>query len=167
MIRTSTCTDGLLSSRGRRVFNLRLGTTHDVSTLMKAAEQFYSTTNISKVIPFCPSSVARVIYKTIADGFIIIAERNGELVGVLGCEPTIYPFNTAYKGCVENMFWIGDAGRNSFLPVRMMRQAEECAKALGCDFLFMVRIPTSPEGTHEWYEKLGFVSTDAVYMKEV
>lgn len=149
------------------MYNLRLGKTSDVEKLLNVAEQFYSTTNISKSIPFCPHSVTKTIYQTVAEGFIILAEEGEDIVGVMGCLPTIYPFNASYRGCVENMFWIAPAARGSLLPVRMMKQAEECAVALGCDFLLMVRIPTSPESTDGWYKKLGFVETDTAYMKEL
>lgn len=158
---------GPLNSLDSRVFKLRLGTTKDVDKLLKAAEEFYLTTNISKTIPFCPHSVTKVIYATIAEGFIIIAESGDKIVGIIGCQPTIYPFNTEWVGCSENMFWIGEEARGTMLPTRMMKQAEQCAKAIGCDFLCMARMPTSPKSTDGWYKKMGFVETDVVYMKEV
>lgn len=147
------------------MFKLRLGTTKDVDKLLEVAERFYNTTEVSALIPFCSYSVVKQIYRSIASGFIIIAEKDGEIVGVLGCDTYIYPYNNDYKGCMESMFWMDSSVRGSFLPVRMMRQAEECALALGCKMFCMASIPTSPPSTKGWYGKLGYKETDVVFMK--
>lgn len=147
------------------MFNLKLGKTSDVDMLLEVAERFYSSTEISKLVPLCRESVTKQIYRAIATGFIIIADDGEKVVGVLGCETYTHPFNNAYKGCMEAMFWMDESVKGSYLPVRIMHQAEECAKALGVDLFLMASIPTSPSTTKEWYKRLGYIETDCIFMK--
>lgn len=163
----STCTDGQLNSQGNRVYKVRLGTTKDVDSLLIIAEKFYNTTEICELIPFHVPSVRNQIYRSIAKGFIVIGEKDGEMVGVLGCDLLPYSYNTDYTVCMESMFWMAPEVRGSYLAVRMLNEAEGCAKVLGAELFMMARIPTSPKSTDGWYKKQGYKESDVLYIKKL
>src|SRR5687767_10387608 len=105
MTRTSTSTAGKSNTQVPRVYNVRLGTPEDFHQVLPMAEQFYNSTSFAKALPFDVPSILEFYIHMLKQGFVIVAEKEGALVGMLGASVHPFHLNTSHMVATEGMWW--------------------------------------------------------------
>lgn len=149
------------------MYNLRLAEESDVDTVLRMGRKFYTTTEMAKLIPFDDDAGVHQIFNMLDNGFIVLAEKDGEAAGLIGCLFYDFPFNRAYLGCTEMLFWIEEEHRGGILASQLMQEACLLAKHEGACFQTMVALETSPEIIDSFYKRLGFQRSERTYFKGI
>lgn len=149
------------------MFNIRLAEDEDVEIVLDMGRKFYSTMEMAKMIPFDDEAAMVQIFKMLDDGFILLGEKDGEVVGMIGCSFFDYPFNSAFRGCAEVMFWIEPEHRGGTLAARFIREAELLSIHEGASFVVLAALETSPTGIDTFYNKLGYSRSERAFVKGV
>lgn len=149
------------------MFNIRLADDADVDVVLEMGRKFYTSIEQAKMIPFDEESASVQIFHMLDNGFILLAEADGEVVGMMGCSFFDYPMNLAYKGCTEHMFWVEESHRGSTLAARMIKEAEAIAVHEGASFCVMAALESSPEMIDTFYKRLGYNRSERAYIKGV
>lgn len=164
---TSTCMVGPSNLQDNRVYNIRVATEEDIDTIMAMGEKFYNTTEIAGQIPFDEDSGAVQVFTMLECGFILLAEKGEEVVGMLGMILQDFPFNRAYKVCTEQMFWIEEEHRGTLLASTLMKHAEAIAVYENVSTIVMAALETSPESIEKFYSHMGYRRSDRTFIKGV
>jgi hypothetical protein len=146
---------------------LRIAHVEDYETVSKMAVMFYSTTSQSKVIPYDEATAQRLFLDLVMNGFIILCEKDGKDVGMLGCMVTPAMLNNNYKVATELFWWVEPEARKGKDGLLMLKLAEQVAKVDGCSILAMGTLDNSPEGLGKVYEHLGYKRQEETWVKEL
>lgn len=149
------------------MYNFRCAEDNDVEVILEMGRKFYTTTEMSKLIPFSDDAGVHQIFNMLDNGFIVLAEHEGVVVGMLGCMFFDFPFNRDYKACTEMMYWIEEEHRGGHLAPHLLKQAEALAVHEGASFITMVALETSPEMIDRFYTTMGYKRTERTYIKGI
>lgn len=158
---------GQSSSQDKLVYNIRKAVPQDFPKILPMAEAFYNTTTHVASIPFDFDSVLDYYLMMLDLGFILVAENEGELVGMIGCFVQPFLLNKNYKMCTEAMWYVTPDHRAKTVARELMVSAEEEAEALGCDKMVMSALSTSPTGIDAYYKRRGYELSETAYVKEI
>lgn len=148
------------------MYNVRVGTPEDFHQILPMAEKFYNSTSFSRVLPFDVPSILEFYIQMLNQGFVVVAEVEGKLVGMLGA--LVHPFhlNINHLVATEGMWWVEPEHRGLRVAGDMMDMMERMAKTAGCSLVVMAKLDTSPEGLGTYYESRGYKPTETSYIKE-
>lgn len=149
------------------MYNIRLAEEEDVEVVLDMGRKFYSTMEAAKLVPFDDDSAMAQIFRMLDEGFILLGEKEGQVVAMLGSVIHDHPFNVAYRGCSEVMFWIEPEHRGGTLAARLVKEAEQMAIHDGASFVVLAALETSPEGIDRFYNKLGYAPAERAFVKGV
>lgn len=149
------------------MYNIRLAADEDVELVLAMGRKFYTTTEMAKLIPFDDDSGVHQIFNMLDNGYILIAEKDGEAVGCMGCVFYDFPYNRTYTGCTELLFWLEEEHRGGTLAARMMKEGEAICRHEGASFVTMAALETSPSMIDEFYKKLGYRRSERAFIKGV
>lgn len=160
--------DGQLNSQVKRVYKIRPARDSDLEAVVRMGSDFHSSTAMGQLIPFNIPDVVYLFAAALDSGVLLVAvDDTDSAIGLIACTLNPYPYNTAYLCCAEMMFWIDPEHRGGSLATRLLKAAEQEAKAKGADFMVMIALETSPEGIDSYYRKLGYSRTERTYVKGV
>lgn len=148
------------------MYKTRVATPEDFHQILPMAEKFYNSTSFSKVLPFDTPSILEFYIQMLQQGFVVLAEKDGELVGMLGA--LVHPFhlNINHLVATEGMWWVEPEHRGAKVAADLMDAMERMAKTAGCSLTVMAKLDTSPEGLGTYYESRGYRATETSYVKE-
>jgi len=149
------------------VYNIRLAEEEDFDVVLKMGTKFLTTMEISKMIPVDEDSASAQVFNLLDNGFILLAEKDSEAVGMMGCLFVDYPYNRAFKLCREVFLWMEPEERGGHVVARMIKEAEALAIHEGASCVIMAALETSPEGIESFYNKLGYRRAERAYVKGV
>lgn len=149
------------------MFNIRLAEEADVEVILDMGRKFYSTMEMAKMIPFDDDAAVVQIFKMLDEGFILLGEKDGTPIGMIGFVFFDYLFNSAYRGCTEVMFWIEPEHRGGTLAARLIRESELLAVHEGCSLVVLSALETSPTTIESFYNKLGYSRSERAFVKGV
>jgi N-acetylglutamate synthase-like GNAT family acetyltransferase len=97
---------------------------------------------------------------------LLVAEQEGQLVGMIAgiLVPNIY--NKDYIGLQEMFWWVVEEARTSSAAIRLYGAFEERAKDLEVDFISMVSTVYTPT-LENYYKKQGYKPVETSYIKEL
>lgn len=147
--------------------NVRLAVPEDFHAVLPMAEKFYNSTSFAKHMPFDVPSILEFYIHLLSNGFVIVAEDEGKLVGMLGAAVHPFHLNQNHLVCTESMWWVEPEYRGLRLAGDMMDMMERMAKAAGCTVNVMAKLDTTPEGVGVYYENRGYHATETSYIKEL
>lgn len=149
------------------MYNVRLATPEDFHAILPMAEKFYNSTTFSKQLPFDVPSILEFYINMLQSGFVMVAEDEGNLVGMLGA--LVHPFhlNQNHLVATEGMWWVEPEYRGQRIAGDLMDAVERMAKTANCSLVVMAKLDTSPDGLGTYYESRGYKPTETSYIKEV
>lgn len=149
------------------MYNLRIAVPEDFHAILPMAEQFYNSTSFAKALPFDVPSILEFYIHLLKQGFVIVAEVDDVLVGMLGV--TVHPFhlNLNHLVATEAMWWVEPDHRRGHLGGLMIDKMEQLGKDAGCTLSVLASLNTSPKGLGEYYESRGYAATESSYIKEL
>lgn len=135
--------------------------------LFPLAKAFYATTDYSKLCPIEFEST-RVHYNNLVNGgYILMAECDGQAVGMLGCYVSPFHLNNSLKVATESMWYLSPEHRGGTLGKDLITVAERMAVLAGCKWIIMSTLSTSPPAAEKAYQAMGYSPAEKSFFKEL
>lgn len=154
------------SSRGLPMYNIRKAVPEDFPQVLPMAEKFYMSTAYSKDMEFDIPSILEHYILMLTRGFVLVAEEDGKLVGMLGCLIVPFQLNTNYLMCSEAMWWVEPEYRGLAVGSDLNEAAELEAELAGCHKTIMSSLAESPM-VDAYYESRGYVLAEKAFIRSV
>ena len=146
---------------------IRSATHEDIPRIIEMAQAFYATTNYPSIAPMPDEQAAGIIIITIKSGVMLVAETEGELVGMICIHVDAFIFNPAVQFPNELAFWVEPEHRGSTTAMRLVRSAEEALRVLGVPVSRLARLPNSQESLDGFYEVMGYKPDESYVIKRL
>lgn len=147
------------------MYNVRVARVEDFSRILPMAKAFYDFYDTT--IPFDEESTYALFLDLVEHGFIVVAEKGLDLVGMIGFMVGPFPMNKHYKVATEIMWWMEPEHRGTRVSLMLVQVAEQLAKIDDCYQVVMSALANSPKSIGKTYERLGYVYQEGSYVKEL
>lgn len=145
-----------------RTVTIREATLEDVPQLVTMGHQFLTQTAYQGRIADNPDAMAAMAIRLIeqSDGLLLIAEQDGDAVGMIGF--LCFAHHLSGERIAAEVFWWVSPDVRGSLGIRLLKRAEQWAKAQGVSTIQMVA-PTERVGLI--YQKLGYEPVERAYQR--
>jgi hypothetical protein len=144
---------------------IRMATTADVPAVVAMGEKFHAFSG--DPVPYCNRSAATTALGLMRMGFIMVAERDDMLIGMIGVAVVPMPFNSAHIMAQEMMWWVDENARSTGDAMRLIRGAEQESGRRGASRFIMGLLAVSQPSVARAYERMGMVKAETSYMKDI
>jgi GNAT superfamily N-acetyltransferase len=140
---------------------------NDLDECLDMGARFHAGTAYAAYVPYCRATVLAHAKMCMDAGVLLVAERAGALIGVVGLIGAPSIFNNAVACAYEAIWWVNPeeqetgAGRALFLAV------EPACKAKGFKAIHMLHLSNSPPQAAAMYQRSGYEYSEAVYIKVI
>lgn len=154
---------------------IRTATMEDMPGIVGMAQRFYPESPYPAIYGDMPkeqaAGLAIVALQGMADfgivpGVMLVADMDGELVGILCAHIDPATFNPAVVAA-ELVWWVEPEHRGGMTAVRLLKRGEDEARARGATVFNMCALATSPEEASEILKRLGYAPTHTVFTKRL
>lgn len=154
---------------------IRPATIDDVPALVDMAERFYPLSPYPAIYGDMPASqAAGLVIVTmqgmaefgIAPGVMLVAEKEGHLIGMLCAHIDAATFTPAVVAA-ELVWWMEPEHRGGMGAVRLVKEGENHAREKGATVFNMCVLSTSPEEAAGLLRMMGYAPTHTVYSKRL
>ncbi len=132
----------------------------DRETVLSMAARFYETTSYTKVAPMCRNSVNGVVDILARDGVMLIAEVDGETVGMVGMIVIPFGFNASILAAYEVVWYVEPEHQSAGVGRALLAAVEPACKAKDCRMVQMMHMHDSPPQAGAAYVKIGYDPTE-------
>lgn len=131
--------------------------------MVAMGERFNHETAYADAFPWSSTALEMLALQLIAspDALVLVAERDGVLIGMLGAMAFQHPMSGEYT--VSEMFWWMQPEHRG-QGLRLMRAAEVWAKDRGAVRMLMIA-PTESVG--KLYQRLGYAALETSYQRSL
>ena len=152
------------------VITVREATETDLSEYVKLSADFHAASPMQRVCEFEPEGFKEFVVAAIdnPDICILLAELNGEIVGITG--GIIYPlyFSPSHKVSQELWWWLTPAARGSGVGNKMFKHLQLWSKERGAKTIFMIALEDErAEKMEKVYCRAGFEPMERTFMKGI
>jgi len=146
---------------------IRKATLADVPVIVSMSAKFYATTSYAKWAEFSPESVAQLATNLAENHIMLLAEHEGQVVGMVGLFVAPFLFNTDRTGAYEVVWWVNPDAQGHGAGKALLAAIEPACKDAGCHAIQMVHLSTSPPQAAAIYERMGYAHTESSYTRIV
>lgn len=146
---------------------IRPATHDDIEAVTALGEKFHTEGGLEQLAPYDPDSIRSLLAVLIDgdSGILIVAEQDGEIIGMAG--GMVFPlyFNAAVKVGQEFFWWVQPEHRRG--PGKALKDAiEQAAKAAGAAHWFMIALENvRPDAVGAVYRRAGYRPWEHSYVK--
>lgn len=145
---------------------IRTATREDIPRIVEMAERFYPESGYGEAFgPMQRESIAGLAIITMERGVLLLAEHEGEVVGMICLHLDHFLFNVDVRVAVELVFWIEPEHRGGMAAVRLLKAGEAAAREAGAHVMRMAVLATSPAQASGLYERTGYAASDRFFTK--
>jgi GNAT superfamily N-acetyltransferase len=138
---------------------IRAATAADVPRLVEMGRRFRSVTGYAKILAENPEKMAELAGQLVSQGGLLVAERGGTLVGMLGF--VVFPhFISGEQTASEAFWWVEPEYRGE--GIKLLREAEKCARNAGAEKMAMI---APNERVANLYKRLGYEFVESAYQR--
>jgi GNAT superfamily N-acetyltransferase len=142
----------------------------DLPVYVQLSADFHAASPMHKVSPFEPKGFEEFVRAAIEnpDICILLAELNGEAVGITA--GIIYPlyFSPSHKVSQELWWWLTPAARGSGVGNKMFKHLQLWSKERGAKTIFMIALEDErAEKMEKVYCRAGFEPMERTFMKGI
>ena len=141
---------------------VRRATAEDLSAIVWMGRQFYDTTHYAAFAPYCDESAAELVQLM---SVVLVAEVNGELVGMVGLIVSPFPFNKDMTSAHEVMWWVHPEAQGMGVGRALIEAVEPACREAGASVVQMTHLANSPVAAGKLYEKMGYTLCESSYSK--
>jgi GNAT superfamily N-acetyltransferase len=144
---------------------VRQATPDDVPAIVRMSERFYETTSYCRWADFNPDTVQALAENLAANHVLLVAEHDGQVVGMVGLFVAPFMFNAERVAAYEVVWWVDPEGRETGAGKALLRAIEPACREKGCAAVQMVHLHNSPPQAAMLYERAGYAHTESSYTK--
>lgn len=149
---------------------VREATDADLLEYLKLSADFHAASPMQRVCEFEPEGFKEFVLAAIdnPDICILLAELNGEIVGITG--GIVYPlyFSPSHKVSQELWWWLTPAARGSGVGNKMFKHLQLWSKERGAKTIFMIALEDErAEKMEKVYCRAGFEPMERTFMKGI
>lgn len=144
---------------------IRPATMDDVDAIVEMARKFYPASGYAEIGPMADVAPAGLAIVCMQTGVALVAERGGQLVGMVILAVTPFEFNVELEIAHELAFWIEPEHRGGMLAARLVRAAEDACRERGVRALRMAKLASSGDDVGRLYQALGFKPSESYFSK--
>jgi L-amino acid N-acyltransferase YncA len=145
----------------------RNATHEDIPAIVEMSRKFYATTNYAALAPMDDDQVATIAAMLIDTGVMLLAERDGKVVGMIGLALMPFTFNPALTIAAEVVWWVDPEHQDCGIGRYLLDNAGHAAKRHGAHIVQMMALATSPPQAGKLYEHLGYAHSETSYTKRI
>lgn len=148
---------------------IRNATLDDIPVIAALGELFHAEAGWGDIVPYSREDTAKTLAFMVNDdnGILLVAERDGEIVGMCGGLAHPVYFNHAHKSGQE-LFWWMKPGLRDGTGREMLDRMEETAREIGCISWSMIALDkVNPELTGRLYRRRGYRASEHSYIKRL
>lgn len=155
----------MATQTARRAPTLRDAVAADVPRLQQMFAEFVASTQYARYVGNDPAYSSGLLERLIAndDGTIIVAEREGLIIGMLGLLVFQHPMSGRWVA-TEAFWWLDPQHRG--YGVYLLRRGERWAKAKGARTLSLMA-PADKPRVAEIYEALGYERVEITFQRDL
>jgi GNAT superfamily N-acetyltransferase len=131
------------------------------------SRKFYATTSYATLTPMSDDAVVALARMIVDTGVLLVAEVDGDVVGMVALMVLPFMFNPAIRTAHEVAWWVDPDERASGAGFALMRGLERACRDAGCKSIQMMCLPTSPCSAAAIYKRLGYAHTESCWTKEL
>lgn len=141
----------------------------DVPEIARLGELFHDEAGWGDIVPYSVEDTVKTLSFLIEsdDGILLVAERDGEIIGMTGGLAHPVYFNHVHKSGQELFWWMKPGLRDG--TGRLLLDAMEArAKEIGCSSWSMIALDkVNPELTGKIYRRRGYRASEHSYIKRL
>ena len=146
---------------------IREATMDDIDGIVAMAQEFYATTSYADVCPMDDAQAAGLAIVLKDTGVMLVAERDGELVGMAGLLIEPFTFNPSVTMATELVWWVNPDVRGTTLAARLLDAITAACRDRGCQMVRMMTLHDSPPQAAALYERDGYTPTEHAFTKRL
>ena len=149
------------------VVRIRYAEEKDLPQLLEMSEEFISFSKYN--IPFdeeSSSSTLRSLINQEEDNFILVAELNDELVGMLAGRLGSFYWNYNVKRVDETFWWVKPQFHKKGIGSKLKLALNEVGRVAECSYMSMSGLITNMGITQKYIEE-GFTPFETIFYKEI
>jgi GNAT superfamily N-acetyltransferase len=145
---------------------IRKATAQDIPACVEMGRLFHAESGVADLVPFDADSVRGVMEKLVdgGDGVLLVAELEGQLIGMTSGIAYPHYFNQAKKAAQELFWWVLPEKRGGTAGVRLLTALEHWAKDVGASTLTMICLPIDSPA-ESIYARTGYRPIERSFMK--
>lgn len=144
---------------------IRKATLADVPVIVSMSAKFYETTSYAAWADFNPDTVENLAANLTENHVMLLAEHEGEVVGMVGLFVAPFMFNNDRTGAYEVVWWVDPAAQGNGAGKALLAAIEPACKEKGADAIQMVHLASSPPQAAMIYERMGYAHTESSYTR--
>lgn len=139
----------------------------DLRRIVEMSEKFYPYTPYIQLAPFNPTAAGALANVLIEQGIMLVAEDEGEVVGMVGLILVPFLFEPERLGAYEVIWWVEPEYQTKGVGKALLDAIDPAAKQRGVDFIHMVCMADSPIQAAALYIKSGYDHTEMSFTKRI
>lgn len=139
----------------------------DLAKIVEMSGKFYPHTPYANLTPFNPGAAALLAQALTENHVMLVAEHNGEVVGMIGLIVTNFPFEPELLGAYEIIWWVEPEAQKLGIGKALLEAIDPVAKQKGASFIHMVCMANSPIEAAALYIKSGYDHTEMSFTKRI
>ena len=147
--------------------NIRHATHDDIPRIVEMAQDFYAQTSYAQIVPLAKESAAGLAILLMADHILLIAEHEGQAVGMAGLFIEPFTFNISKTVATEIVWYVEPDARATGAGQALLTAIEPAAMAKGAHLVRMMTLHSSPPQAAALYARRGYVPTEHAFSKEL
>lgn len=144
---------------------IRSATLNDMADILRLSALFYAQTDYRHFARFDEPTVEKLATMLIASGVMLVAERNGYVVGIVGLYVGPWLFNADTVSANEVVWYVEPDAQNVGLGRSLLQAIDPACRAKGAAIIQMVTLSTSPEHAAAAYAAEGYTHSETCYTK--
>jgi len=144
---------------------IRLASAEDIPQIVEMGSRFYTKSRRALRADYDPASAAAGAGFVLANGYIYVAERDGELIGMLGMIVAPFLMNMSQRTATEAMWWVEPTARGA--GAILLRRTINEARQRGCAWMSMSTLHDSPPEAEAILAVFGFKHEESTYVLEL
>lgn len=145
---------------------IRAATEADIPGIVRMSRIFYGTTAYTQHADMDDATVARLT-RQLMDSVMLVAERDGELVGMVGLVVAPFMFNDSIRVAYEVVWYVDPDAQGAGVGKALLAAIEPACAARGASAVVMVHLATSPPQAAAIYERMGYQHSESSFTKRI
>lgn len=148
---------------------IRAAAESDIPALIEMGRRFFQASGYGDLAAFDRESFTATVQHLMAGGGVcLVAETDGQVVGMAGALAYPFYFNADHKTGQELFWWLNPEHRGGLLGARLFAGLESWAQDQGCASFTMVALDAvRPEQVGGMYKRRGYRASEHTYIKEL